>query len=421
MPRIVLIPFASPLHGREYYAGLIDIVKKMLEGHDVLVAEVVESVDRAAEVGKKYRDAFPIALALTGGTSRMIRRFVEAGAHERLVILAHGEHNSLPSAISARAKLEAQGMYVWLYHCTELHDPECKFVIDEMMRVSYAVANILEAKLALVGLEEKGDEVSEFETRFGGEVDVISMEEFRSLVSSVSDSEVNTFVDEVSRRLGLAPTDENLKKVGRVYAGLKKLFIDRKLMGIGIECFRYIVEEGVAPCIALAKLNEEGFVTACEADIQSLFLMLLSYYLTGSSGWMANASMFRGKKAWFAHCTASLGLLKEPKAISHFETGKPYAVTGELKHNVFTIASVSSDFSLLVTGLAKVEISGLLSMAMCRTCALVELGFDAEKLPLVAPANHHVFIPGDVRKELRVISELLGIDYADYGELVEAV
>ncbi|NPA97372.1 MAG: hypothetical protein GXO32_07215 [Crenarchaeota archaeon] len=420
MPRIVLVPFASPLHGREYYVGLLDLLKKNLEGHDVHVAEVVESVEQAAEVGKKYRDAFPIAVALTGGTSRAIRRFVEAGAFDRMIIFAHGEHNSLPSAISARAKLEAEGMYVWLYHCPTLHDQSCRLVIDEMMSVSYAVANILSARFALVGVEEKSDEVSDFENSFGVEVEIVPMDEFADMISSASDDDVRKFVDDISARLGVERS-ENLESVGRVYAALKKLFVERKLVGVGIDCFRYIVEKGVAPCLAVAKLNEEGFVTACEADVKSLLLMSLSYFLTGSSGWMANASMFRGRKAWFAHCTASLSLLRNAKALTHFESGKPYAVTGELSSDVFTIASVSSDFSLMAVALGRVEASGLLSIAMCRTAAVVDLGIDAEKIPLVAPANHHVFMPGDVRKKLRAVAELLGIEYAEYRELVEVV
>ncbi len=421
MPRIVLVPFASPLHGREYYVGLLDLLKKMLEGHDVYVTEVVESVEQAAEVGKKYKDAFPIAAALTGGTSKMIRRFVEAGAHDRIVIFAHGEHNSLPSAISARSRLEAEGMYTWLYHCADLRDPVCRLVIDEMMRVSYAVANILDARYALVGIEEKGDEVSDFETMFGAEVQVVNMEEFSDMVARVGDGEVEKFVNDVAPRLGLDVGDSSLKEVGRVYAALKALFRDRKLVGVGIDCFKYIVERGIAPCIAVAKLNEEGFLTACEADIRSLFLMTLSFSLTGSSGWMANASAFRGSKAWFAHCTASLSLLRNPRAVTHFESGKPYAVTGELRDRVFTIASVSSDFSLMAVAIGRVEASGLLSVAMCRTVAIVDLGLDAEKIPLVAPGNHHVFIPGDVRRQLRAIAELLGMDYAEYGELIEVV
>jgi len=419
--RIVLIPFASPLHGREYYAGLMEVLRKWLSGHDVAIESVVEDEEGVEVVGRKYRDAFPIAVALTGGTGRLIRRLVEVGAFDKMMLFGHGEHNSLASAISARAKLETEGINVWLYHCPELHDPSCKFVIDEMMRVSYAVANVLNSRIAMVGVEEKSEEVSNFESAFGAEARIVTFDEFIELVDRVSDEEARGFAGEVAPRLGLDPSDKHLIEVGKVYLALKNIFRSERVAGLGIDCFRYIRERGVAPCIAVAKLNEEGYVTACEADPQSLFLMMLSYSLTRSSGWMANASSFCGTKAFFAHCTASLSLLEMPKAVSHFESGKPYAVTGILRDRVFTMVSVSRDFSLLTTTLVSVEKSGLLSPSMCRTAVLVNTNVLADRIPLVAPANHHVFIPGDVRRELRVVAELLGLDYASYEELIEVL
>ncbi len=422
MLRIVVVPFASPLHGRDYCAGLMEVLRKWLRGHDVAVEGIVEDEEGVESVGRKYRDAFPIAVALTGGTGRLIRRLVEVGAFDKLVVFGHGEHNSLASAISARAKLETEGINVWLYHCPELHDPSCKFVVDEMMRVSYAVANVLNSRIAIVGVEEKSEEVSNFESAFGAEAKVMTFDELMEEVEKVREEDAKQFANDVGPRLGLDPGDKALLEVGKLYVALKNIFVKEKVIGLGIDCFRYIQEKGIAPCIAVAKLNEEGFVTACEADAQSLLLMIVSYSLTGTPGWMANACSFCGNKAFFAHCTASLSLLEEPKAVTHFESGKPYAVTGRLRTRVFTVVSVSRDFSMLTTALARIERSGLLSDSMCRIAALADFGtLLADRIPLVSPANHHVFIPGDVRKELRAVAELLGLDYASYEELIEVL
>jgi len=419
---IVLVPFASPIHGKEYCAAVLDSFKRHFEGHDIAFAQLVDSVEKADKIGKEYRDYLPIALVLTGGTSRLVRRFVEAGVHERLILLAHGEHNSLPSATSIRAKLESEGIYVWLYYCDEHYAPECRDVVTRAMRVAYAVAKILGSRIGVVGVEEKSEAMSDFEARFGAEIELIGFEDFENLVESVTGGkEVEEFVDYVKKSLELRLSDEKLPDVARIYVALRRLFKEKKLDGIAMECFEYIARYGIAPCLALAKLNAEGFVTACEADVPSLFLMLLSFLLTGSSGWMANLSRVRGDRVYLAHCTVPLSMVRRAFLVDHFETGKPYAVSGELSTNVATMVSISSDFSLMVAELVRIEKSGFLGHGLCRTGALLELEFPTEEIPLVAPANHHVLIPGDVRSELRVIAELLGIDFVTYRELVEIV
>ena len=419
---IVLVPFASPIHGKEYCAAVLDSFKKHFEGHDIAVAPLVDSVEKADRVGKEYRDYFPIALILTGGTSKLVRRFVESGVHERLILLAHGEHNSLPSATSVRAKLESAGIYVWLYYCDEHYSPECRDVVSNAMRVAYAVTKILGSRIGVVGVEEKSEAMSDFEARFGAEIELITFDELEEVISKVGSSEdVQKFVEDAKHRLELRLSEEKLPEIGKIYLALRNLFTSRKLDGLAIECFDYIARYGIAPCLALAKLNEEGFVTACEADIASLFLMMLSFVLTGRSGWMANLSRVRGDRVYLAHCTVPLSITGKAFLVDHFETGKPYAVSGELNMSVATMVSISSDFSLMVAELVRVEKSGFLGHGFCRTGAVLDLEFSAEEIPLVAPANHHVLIPGDVRRELRVIAELLGIDFVTYRELVEIV
>jgi L-fucose isomerase-like protein len=79
---------------------------------------------------------------------------------------------------------------------------------------------------------------------------------------------------------------------------------------------------------------------------------------------------------------------------------------------------MSRDYSLIISDIGIPIAKGLLYETMCRTQITLELGFNAEEIPIYAPANHHVIIPGDLREELRAIANLLGIDYIEYRELV---
>ncbi|HID80600.1 MAG TPA: fucose isomerase [Ignisphaera sp.] len=351
----------------------------------------------------------------------MVKKFVDAGAFDRVVILAHGEHNSLASAISARSKLEADGIWTWVFHCSSISDPECDLQLDRMVRILKAVTQVLEARIGLIGVEGKPETAENFEARFNAEIVTISMDEFESIVRSIDVEEARKVAEEISKLIKFESPKDKLTDVGQIYLAIKRLFVERKLDAVAIDCFPYLIKHGVTPCLALAKLNEEGYLVACEGDVQALLSMIISSSLTGYSGWIANAAMFKGNRGYFAHCTIALNMIRDGIAMPHFESGYPYALSGRLVHSIGTILSISSDFSLMAAAVVRVIQSGLLSYGMCRSQIVAEFDLNVEKLPLVAPANHHVFIPGDVREELKAIGALLGMDYVEYSELLAMV
>ena len=423
MPKpLIVVPMATKLHGEEYYLSVLEVFHRKLKQYALdFHEEVVTEVDEVSQVAKKYANYLPVLLLLTGGTSRMVKKFVDAGAFDRVVILAHGEHNSLASAISARSKLEADGIWTWIFHCSSVSDPECDLQLDRMARVLKAVTQVLEARIGLIGVEGKSEAAENFETRFNAEITTIPMDEFESIVRSIDVEEAQKVAEEISKLIRFESPKDKLVDVGRIYLAIKKVFIEQKLDAMAIDCFPYLIKHGITPCLALAKLNEEGYLVACEGDVQALLSMIISSSLTGYSGWIANAVMFKGNRGYFAHCTIALNMIKDGVAMSHFESGYPYALSGKLVHSVGTILSISSDFSLMAAAVIRVIQSGLLSYGMCRSQIVAEFDLDVEKVPLVAPANHHVFIPGDVREELKAIGALLGIDYVEYSELLAMV
>ena len=423
MPKpLIVIPMATKLHGEEYYLSVLEVFHRKLKQYALdFHEEVITEADKVIQVAKKYANYLPILLLLTGGTSRMVKKFVDAGAFDRAVILAHGEHNSLASAISARSKLEADGIWTWIFHCLSISDPECDLQLDRMARVLKAVTQVLESRIGLIGIESKTEAAENFEARFGTEIVTIPMDEFENVIHSVDVEEARRVADEISELIRFESPRDKLVDVGRMYLAIKKIFTERKLDAVAIDCFPYLIKHGVTPCLALAKLNKEGYLVACEGDVQSLLSMIISSSLTGYSGWIANAVMFKGNRGYFAHCTIALNMIKDGVAMPHFESGYPYALTGRLIHSVGTIVSINSDFSLMAAAVVRVIQSGLLSYGMCRSQMVAEFDLNVEKIPLVAPANHHVFIPGDVREELKAIGALLGIDYVEYSELIAMV
>ena len=420
MKRVVVVPFASRLHGEAYYSSVYEITRKYVEDSRVgaEILPVITTSEEIAEIAEKYTDTLPVLVALTGGVSKLMREFVYKGNHSRVVLFGHGGHNSLASAISARSKLNLDGVKTALFHCFDVESPECLVEIKRMLRVTRATSTLLGSRVLLVRpFAEKPNSALEFEERFEATVDVFTIDDFTTSVKAIREDYVNHFL-EVFGKVEFRVQRDRLTEVAEVYALLKSMAEEGRYDAIAVDCFPYLVKYRVTPCLALALLNSEGVVAACEGDLASLALMAISRALVGTAGWIANAVAFKGKKSYFAHCTISLDMVKDPVVVTHFESGHPYSLTGKLVGNVYTIISLSPDLKLMATTTGRVLESGLLYGSMCRTQAILELDVDSEKLPSVAVSNHHVLVPGDIREDLATVASLLGINYVEYRELL---
>lgn len=221
------------------------------------------------------------------------------------------------------------------------------------------------------------------------------------------------FVNYIKGRVKFEVGDERLRDVGRIYAAMRGLY--GKYDALAINCFPYLVKHRVTPCLALARLNEEGLIAACEADLRALFSMVVARELTGYSGWIANTNHIEDSKVTMAHCTIALNMVRDARVVTHFESGFNYGLTGSLLFNDVTGGvSVSSDFRRMGIFSARVVETGLLSDRMCRTQAILDLGTDSSVILRLAPYNHHVIIPGNMVKELETIAGVLGMDVVKY-------
>ncbi|RLG83850.1 MAG: hypothetical protein DRO39_08115 [Thermoprotei archaeon] len=412
--RLVAVPFASRIHGEEYYRSVLEELSGVLRGLGVEVLPVVTDVDearRAAEsLGRGVR--VPILLMLTGGTSRLARRFMASGDIKRAVVLAHDEHNSLASAISVRARLDIEGRPTTVYLCRR---GVCGDAARDAVRIARAVSMLVGSRVGVVGREERDDEAMEFEMFADAEVVPVGFDELEGYTKAPSSDEVSRVVDELSTVLGVDRSPV-LEEIARLYLGLRRLVKDRALDHVTIDCFPYILRKGYTPCIALAMLNRDGIVAGCEADLQALSLMVLARGLTGVSGWIANPSGFEDDALVLAHCTAALDVASAPRAVPHFETGRPYGIAARLSAGVYTVASLSYDYTVMAVARARLVRSGMLSENRCRTQAVLRIeGAEPARLLDEAPANHHVVMRGDVREQLRRVARLLSLELLDYS------
>lgn len=415
---IIVVPFASEVHGKEYYVGIYDVIKNYLSRYGVEIhKEIITEYEEAVRIGKKYSQFLPIAIVLTGGTSKLIEGFVDSGNIERILMLSHSEHNSLASAISARNKIERKGGIGLIYHCPDITGTEFELIVKNLMKIAKSISTIVGCKIGIVVDRETKNDIEEtFEAKFNASIHIKTFNQIFEEMNKYSENKVEDVKKHIEKVIKINGPDEHLNNIARLYLALKDFVISEKLDAVTIDCFPFILKKGITPCIPLSLLNSEGIVAGCEADVSALLGLILARTLSNRSGWIANVVDVTSNRCVLAHCTIALDIAKNVKAESHFESGKPYAVLGEYYADTVTILSIDRDFTTAVTALARILSTGAVGYLACRTQTVLEFDYRIEFLPNVAPHNHHVVIQGDQRKELTEVLYALGLDIIDYKE-----
>jgi len=337
---------------------------------------------------------FPLVIHATGGTTAAALELVKASGARGAVLVGFGENNSFASALHTKAELEAMGLPVVAYHCPSY--TECGDVLTKARRVAEAASSLVGVGAVLIGSETYQAEL--VRGRFSWSVEVIPLSVFEEAVANAEpDQEAEALFGDV--------------KAAKVAAALGKFAEGADL--VAIQCFPFLMKSRITPCLGLALLNARGRTVACEGDLSAGLAMLLARRLTGYSGWIANAVYGRGDEAVFAHCTVSLDMVKTWRLMPHFESGLPHGLAGELAHQLYTAVSISPRFDKAAVGRARLERGGNFLQHACRTQAAFRFE-RAVKLEAEAPANHHVFMPGDVADEAADVLRLLAMFVTRY-------
>ncbi|MDZ7635362.1 MAG: hypothetical protein U5L72_13415 [Bacteroidales bacterium] len=100
---------------------------------------------------------------------------------------------------------------------------------------------------------------------------------------------------------------------------------------MGVECFSLVQQQRkVTACLALAQLNSEGTVAACEGDLASMAGMMAGLAATGTVPWMANTTRLTEKSLVLSHCTIAFDLVSDISLPTHFETDSSLAIDGQM-------------------------------------------------------------------------------------------
>lgn len=226
------------------------------------------------------------------------------------------------------------------------------------------------------------------------------------LIASQADYEV------VRQRLGIElmdiPMQELLDTVvdGDIYGALKTVIDRHSLQGFTLRCFDLLTALKDTGCMALAKLNAEGYVAGCEGDVPAMLSMMMVRSLLGVSGFQANPARIDPEtgEMILAHCTIPLDMVERYELDTHFESGIGTGIRGYMKEGPVTIFKVAGDLSRhfiaegqLVRSESKPD--------LCRTQQVIRLADkrQADYFLTQPIGNHHIVMPGHQKALLEAL------------------
>ncbi|RLG72943.1 MAG: hypothetical protein DRO23_09715, partial [Thermoprotei archaeon] len=404
---ITIIPLASKVHSQEIYSKTLrSYVEVFSKYSDVKLLDVITSVSDVEKLLRRETTKYLALVFLTGGTSSLARYIVKTLRKKFVTLIAHGSDNSLPSALSCKGRLEIAGVKTHMLFSANPEDIANEF--NKLYRILHAIYAAKTMRIALIYDNKKSSDALEFERKIGAKVIPVSPSEVNEEMDNISISDVERTLKKVLKGIRTCLDKELFYEPLKFYMAVKNIIKKKGANAATINCFKFITEKNITPCIAVALLVNEGIPFACEEDYHSLLLLTIANKLH-TAGWIANPSLISKDHVVFAHCTIAPKLTENLCLLEHFETGKPASLSGKLRGNVeYTIARISYDYKSVFAATATLAKSGLISKRMCRTQAYFKLkDMKPSEFLEKAKGNHHVIMPGNMIYELKVISKVL--------------
>jgi len=370
----------------------------------VVTREFLESIGTEYELkGNDYRDYGTSNLSLiyvrTGGTEGLFKQLLpelQSKSSRPFYLLTSGKSNSLAASMEILSYLRQHGINGEIIHGSAAYITQRIKLLDT---IEQACRRLQGARLGIIG--EPSDWLISSHTD-----KMVIMER---LGIRLVDIPMQTLLDKFSDCLTMIPA---MAGAERIYDALKEIVDMYRLSGFTLRCFDLLTAVKNTGCLALAKLNSEGYVAGCEGDVPAMLSMMIVRSLLGISGFQANPSNINPEtgEMLFAHCTIPFDMVERYEYDTHFESGIGVGVRGYMKEGPVTIFKLAGDLSryfvaegTLVRNQAKPD--------LCRTQQVIQLSDKCQTAYFMTNpiGNHHIIMPGHQRDLIEGLLNSLGL------------
>lgn len=389
MTRIALIRFDSGKHDREEFAR--DRSRFLAPLRREFRLEETEPGAVAAD------DRLPVVFIASGGSEAAFRRHFHRLARP-IVLLADGRHNSLPAALEIASWVRRQGEKAEIVHGRP------GGVIQRLRELAryHAARRALAGRIGVIGrpsdwLIGSAVDRAAVKRRWGTEVVDVPLAQLRRLRGG--GAAAAAFAGEcVARARALDGVDETaVRSAAQLLPALKALFVRHRLRAATLRCFSLFGPFATSGCLALSRLNSEGWFCGCEGDVPAAFSMLLLHALTGEAPFLANPAEVdpQRNELVMAHCTVPERAVRGYRLQTHFETGLGVALCGSFPLGMATVFKAGGpELDRYFVSAAEV-LPSRPRPGLCRTQVRLRLREDAGYFLRASLANHHLLVAGD--------------------------
>ncbi|MCI6357880.1 MAG: hypothetical protein MR766_04525 [Erysipelotrichaceae bacterium] len=364
-----------------------DLVKKMND-------EFLESIGVTNSDFNDNINSF--VLIESGGTESLFVKILPE-LNKNVYLLTSGENNSLPASLEILTYLNQKG-----YNGEILHG-NVNYVTSRLKSILDNSKKNTEVLFGSIGKPSDwliSSNVNErvFLSKLHAKLIYIDFENF--LLEYEKKEYIPT--DRTEELVKKASDKFDIQDALYVYGALKRIIKMRNLVGLTIRCFDLIKLKKVTACIALALLNEEGYIATCEGDQTAMASMYLARVLTGQSSFQTNPSLIDVTKneIVFAHCTLPLDMVDSYRLDTHFESNLGVAIKGEMREEYVTVFRLNNELSDAFILEGKI-IRNEDNKRRCRTQIRVKFDENIASILKNPYGNHHIIMYGKHRADIK--------------------
>ena len=386
MAQTAIFTLTSELHDEQ----AVDTVTK-----DFLDSLGVDHLFRGSDYSDYGSYTLDLIFVRTGGTEGIFKGLfpeLQEKSDRPFYLLTSGKSNSLAASMEILSYLRQNNVSGEIIHGRPEYITNRIILLE---KVEGARKKLNGCRLGIIGkpsdwLISSYADYGIVKQRLGMELVDVPMNELLDTIAAIPEKMPSESSDREMIR-------KSLPGANRIYMALRDIIDKQQLQGFTLRCFDLLNTVKNTGCLALAKLNSEGFVAGCEGDVPAMLSMKIIQSVSGLSGFQANPSAIDSEtgEILFAHCTIPLNMVERYEFDTHFESGIGVGIRGYMKEGAVTVFKVSGDLSrsfiaegTLVRNLSKPD--------LCRTQQVIQLSDKSQaSYFLTNPiGNHHIIVPG---------------------------
>lgn len=339
--------------------------------------------------------ALDLIYVRTGGTEGIFKRMfpeLQKKQHGPFRLLTSGKSNSLAASLEILSYLRQHNIQGEIVHGTSEYINKRLQLLE---KVGLAKRQLAGCRLGIIG-QPSDWLIASYANRetikwgCGIELVDIRMQELTDAIAAMPES----MPDETSN---VEAIRQSLPGAHRIFLALKTVIERHGLQGFTLRCFDLLSSFHNTGCLALAKLNSEGYVAGCEGDVPAMITMMIARSLTGYSGFQANPARINPEtgEVLFAHCTIPFNMVERYDLDTHFESGIGVGIRGYMKEGPITLFKVSGDLERNFIAEGEL-IRNQAEPDLCRTQQVIRLSnMNQVNYFLKNPiGNHHIVLAG---------------------------